>query len=220
MGLPVATVSDVQRHAAGQRVLDPSIHSLVPGVKLVGPAFTVWTGPGSIITVHKALLEAPAGVVLVVGGEAGQDVRCALFGKLMALQARRQGIAGLLVDGAVRDIADLRELRFPVFARGTVPTVGLNRSIGQTQVPVPCGGVIVYPGDWIVGDDDGVIVIPADEVEPVVTATEERLRKEAAFMTAIERGQHIADLVGFTALIRAEEETRAQNPTDLRPEGL
>jgi regulator of RNase E activity RraA len=147
--------------------------------------------------------------VLVVGGETGLVPPAALFGKLMATQARYQGIAGIVVDGAVRDIADLRAMQFPVYARGTAPSVGLNRTVGRTQVPVPCGGVEVAPGDWIVGDDDGLVIIPAARIEAVVKATEERLRKEAAYLAAMERGQHLTDLIGFTPLIRQQGETHA-----------
>src|SRR5512142_2801751 len=121
--LPSATVSDVQRNLQTTYCIDPAIHSIVPGVHVAGPAFTVLARAGSIITVHKALLEAPPGVVLVVGGETGQSTSFALFGKLMAMQARARGILGLVADGAVRDTADLRELRFPIFARGATPHV-------------------------------------------------------------------------------------------------
>jgi 4-hydroxy-4-methyl-2-oxoglutarate aldolase len=174
---------------------------MTPDLRLAGPAFTVLAEAGSIITVHKALLEAPAGSVLAVGGETARDLDGALFGKLMAIQARQRGILGVVVDGPVRDVADLREMGFPVFARCTTPRVGMNRRVGQTQVPTPCGGIIVSPGDYVCGSDDGITVIPADVVEQVVAQAEARLQKEAEYMQRMESGEHITDLIGFTELI-------------------
>lgn len=196
--LPSATLSDSLR---GMHTLNVSIRSVTPGLELAGPAFTVLAEAGSIITVHKALLEAPAGTVLVVGGETSRDLDGALFGKLMATQAGRQGILGLIVDGPVRDVADLSELGFPVFARCTTPRVGMNRTVGQTQVPTPCGGIIVNPGDYVRGDDDGVTVVPETLLEQVVMATEERLQKEAEYVRRMHHGEHIGDLIGLRELI-------------------
>ena len=202
--LPTATVSDVQRNLQTTYIMDSAIHSIVPGSRLAGPAFTILARAGSIISVHKALLEAPPGSVLVVGGETGQFVQFALFGKLMAMQARLRGIAGLVVDGAVRDTADLRELRFPVFARGATPHVGLNRVVGQTQMPVPCGGLVVQPGDYVLGDDDGVAIIPAMLAEQVIAAAEEKVRGEANLIKRMQAGEHLTDMIGFTQIIRGE----------------
>jgi 4-hydroxy-4-methyl-2-oxoglutarate aldolase len=200
--LPCAVLSDCLR---GMHTLDGGIRNLTPGLKLAGPAFTVLAEAGSIITVHKALLEAPPGSVLVVGGETGIGLNGALFGKLMTIQAGILGLAGLVVDGAVRDIAEVRELGFPVFARCTTPRVGVNRTVGQTQVPTPCGGIVVNPGDLIRGDDDGVTVIPAGMAEPIITAAEQRLQKEAEYVRAMREGAHITDLIGFTNIIAPGE---------------
>src|ERR671938_193025 len=108
-----ATISDAQGSFGSMR---PSIRALAPGLRVVGPAHTVKCYPGSIITVHKALLEAVPGEVLVVDGEG--DERGALFGELMALQAKANGIAGIVVDGPVRDRAALLGIGLPVFATG------------------------------------------------------------------------------------------------------
>jgi 4-hydroxy-4-methyl-2-oxoglutarate aldolase len=200
--LPSAVLSDCLR---GMHTLDSSIRNMIPGLGLAGPAFTVLAEAGSIITVHKALLEAPAGAVLVVGGETARDLNGALFGRLMAIQARLRDILGLVVDGPVRDVAGLREMRFPVFARCTAPRVGVNRTVGQTQVPTPCGGIIVNPGDYVRGDDDGITVIPAALVEQVIAAAEKRLHKEAEYVQRMQDGEHISDLIGFTELIYGEK---------------
>lgn len=178
---------------------------MTPGLALAGPAFTVLAEGGSIITVHKALKEAPRGSVLVVGGGTAEDLNSALFGKLMAIEAKARGIQGLVVDGPVRDIADIREMEFPVFARCTTPHVGRNRTVGQTRVPTHIGGIIVNSGDWLRGDDDGVTVVPAEKLEQVVAAAEGRLGKEAEYVQAMKAGQHITDLIGFTQLIYQEK---------------
>jgi 4-hydroxy-4-methyl-2-oxoglutarate aldolase len=201
--LPAAIISDTQRSMQTTYAVDPAIHNMVPGTRLAGPAFTVLARSGSIITVHKALLEAPPGCVLVVGGETGQSANGALFGKLMATQARLRGILGIVVDGPLRDVVDLREMAFPAFARGATPHVGLNRVVGQTQVPVPCGGILVNPGDYILGDDDGLAIIPAGMAESIVSMAEDKLQKEAAIIARMQAGERLTDIIGFTELIYA-----------------
>ncbi len=200
-GLSAALVSDAQRDLQTLYTMDPAIHSLVPGIKLVGRAFTVLARGGSIITVHKALLEAPPGSVLVVGGETATHTNAALFGKLMATQARLNKIVGIVADGAVRDIADLKELRFPVFARGTTPHVGLNRMVGETQVPVPCGGIIVSPGDYVLGDDDGVAILPSALAERIIVVAEQKLAKESETLSRMQAGEQLSALIGFADII-------------------
>lgn len=199
--LPTAAISDVLRNLQASYAMDASIKSIVLGLHVAGPAFTVLARAGSIITVHRALLEAPSGSILVVGGETFQNVNAALFGKMMATQARLRGLAALVVDGVVRDAADLREMRFPVFARGTTPHVGMNRVLGQIQVPVPCGGLIVHPGDYLVGDDDGVVVVPVSLADQVVALAESKLLTEANYVKRMQTGEQLADLIGFRELI-------------------
>ncbi len=200
--LAAALVSDAQRDLQTVYTMDPLIKSLVPGTKLVGRAFTVLARGGSIITVHKALLEAPAGSVLIVGGEIALHANAALFGKLMATQATLNKIAGVVVDGAVRDIADLKAMRFPVFARGTTPHVGLNRMVGETQVPVPCGGIVVSPGDYVLGDDDGVAILPAALAERIITVAEQKLAKETETLSRMQAGEQLSVLIGFADIIK------------------
>lgn len=200
--LAAALVSDAQRDLQTAYTMDPLIHSLVPGTRLVGRAFTVLARGGSIITVHKALLEAPAGSVLVVGGETGSHTSAALFGKLMATQARLNKIAGVVVDGAVRDIADLKEMRFPIFARGTTPHVGLNRVVGETQVPIPCGGLVVSPGDYVLGDDDGIAILPASLAERIITVAEQKRANESETLSRMQAGEQLSVLIGFADIIQ------------------
>jgi RraA family protein len=194
--LPTATISDAQKSFG---IMRPTIRTQTPGLRLVGAAHTVKCYPGSIITVHKALLEARPGEVLVVDGEG--DDRGALWGELMTLQAQANGLAGIVIDGPVRDRNVVNGLRFPVFARSITPRVGSNRRVGETQVAVQCGGVVVRPGDYILADDDGVAVIAADQLQTVVEAAEAIKRKEASYREAIASGRQLADQIGFRTLI-------------------
>lgn len=194
--LEVANVCDAQRSFGAPR---PTIQSIVPGLRVVGPAHTVKCYPGSIITVHKALLEAAPGEVIVVDGEG--DERGALFGELMALQAKANGIAGIVVDGPVRDRAALLGIGLPVFATGINPRVGSNRRVGETQIPIQLGGVVVQPGDYILADDAGIVVVPAGQIAATVEATEAVAAKEAGIRKAIANGEKLGDLLGFRALI-------------------
>lgn len=191
--LDAASVADAQK---GFGILDPAITTRTPGLKLSGIARTVKCYPGSIITVHKALSEAQEGDVLVIDGEA--DVRAgALIGELMAREARDRGVAGVVVDGAVRDVAGLNTLGFPTFSRAVTPRVGVNRRLGETSVPVSVGGVIVYPGDYIVADDDGVAVIPSGQAEAIADAGEAIDAKEVGYAESIDRHERLADILGF-----------------------
>ena len=158
--LAAASSAAVSDALGSTGVMHPDIRAVWLGARLFGPAFTASCHANSIITVHKALLEAAAGDVLVVDG--GHDGSGALFGGIMATEARQHGIQGMVTDGAVRDSGHLQQLGFPVFARSITPRVGTNRRVGRTGVPVSCGGVLVRPGDYVLADSDGVVVIPAE----------------------------------------------------------
>ena len=191
-----ATISDAQKSLG---IMRPAIRPLAPGMRLAGIAHTVKCYPGSIITVHKALLEARPGGGLVVDGEG--DDRGALFGELMTLQAKANGLNGIVVDGPVRDRAAVIESGFSVFASCVTPRVGSNRRVGETQIPVQCGGIVVRPGDLIVGDDDGVAVIAAEQAAEVLAAAEAIKQKEIGYREAMAAGKQLADLIGFRQLI-------------------
>ena len=183
-------------------VLDPEVRPVWQGARLFGPAYTARCYANSIITVHKALLEARPGDVLVV--DAGHDASGALFGAIMATDARHRGIAGLVTDGAIRDLADLAEMGFPAFARRTTPRVGTNRRVGQTGVEVSCGGIVVHPGDYVLGDQDGVVVIPRERAAEIAGAVEVIKAKEGSWRQRMTDGERVADILGFRAVIYPE----------------
>ena len=180
-------------------VMHADLKTLVPGAIAAGPAFTVLCYPGSIITVHKALAEVRPGDLLVVAGDG--DDRGALFGEIMATAGKALGLAGVVIDGPVRDAAGIRELGLPVYARSVTPRVGTNRRVGKTGVPVSCGGVVVHQGDWVMADDDGVVVVPAADVETVLAAAEQADVKERGFVRRIEAGERTIDILNIRDLV-------------------
>jgi 4-hydroxy-4-methyl-2-oxoglutarate aldolase len=195
--LDSSAVADAQQ---GMRVLHPRIASLVPRRVIAGPAFTVRTYPGGMMTVQKALLEARPGEVIVV--DAGGDVEAGgLWGGIMSEEAKRRGLKAVVIDGAARDRLDLREVGFPTFAAAITPRLGTNLQIGLTQVPISCGGVAICAGDWIVGDDDGVVAIPARMVETILQAAEAIKRREREVQARVAAGENMADILGFRRFI-------------------
>jgi 4-hydroxy-4-methyl-2-oxoglutarate aldolase len=177
----------------------PGMRPVTPGAKLVGPAFTVKCYPGSIITVHKALMEAPPDVVLVVDDEG--DTRGALWGEVMTHQAMRGGLLGLVTDGPVRDTVEIAALGFPVFAGSVTPRVGTNRRVGLTQIPIALAGVPVRPDDIVVADTDGVVIIPAERLTEMLDRAEGIVRRDEEFVREIANGKLLVDLLNFRTLI-------------------
>ena len=180
---PPAVLCDV----AGRRgAMHARIGALHPDMKVCGPAFTVEVRPGDNLMFHVALALARPGDVIVVDGKGDQT--CALFGDLMVTQAAAAGLGGFVVDAAARDTAVLARGRFPVFAAGTNPCGPTKGLPGQLGTPVSVGGVSVAPGDLVVGDADGVVVIPAARLPEVLLAAEQKLQAEGQRLDEIARG--------------------------------
>lgn len=183
---PTASLSDALDRMGKPGFMSHELRPIIPGVKLVGPAITVRHKKAAKTTSFNLVLElidrAKSGDVVVVAGDS--DLRdVGLYGGLMATASKAKGLAGAVLDGGVRDVRELREMGFQVFSRSVVPTTSLGRTdIEATNKPTVCGGVAVNPGDIIVGDDDGVVVIPraaAREVLQRANAFDEVERKEA-----------------------------------------
>jgi 4-hydroxy-4-methyl-2-oxoglutarate aldolase len=157
-GLAVANIGDARDRMG---MLDGGIHTLWRGARLVGRARTVWVRSGDNQAVHRAVAVSQPGDVLVINGQG--DTSRALIGELIAERAKARGVVGMVIDGAARDVVELERMGFGVWARAVCPAGPYKNGPGQVDVPVAVGGVAVCPGDLIVGDDDGVIVIPAAE---------------------------------------------------------
>jgi len=159
-------------------LLDHSIRPINRGApRVVGPAVTVTVPPGDFVMIAAALKTARPGDVLVVDGRG--DTSRAVWGEYFSTWARGLGVAGIVIDGASRDVGGIKSLDFPVFARATTSRKPTINGYGEVNVPVSCGGVCVLPGDIVIGDDEGVIVIPLrhfDKVLKRVRTTAERER--------------------------------------------
>lgn len=166
---------------------------------MAGPAFTVRVHPADILMVGIAASQCPPGHVLVIDGRG--ELNTALWGGLTTMAARLKGIEGVVVDGAIRDMAEIRRDVLPVFARAVVPNAGGAEYPGEVNVPVQCAGVIVEPGDWMVGDDDGVIVIPAARLDETMQAATRIREAEQRMDAAIKAGQDVAQLLGYFELL-------------------
>ena len=150
--------------------MDGEIKSVIGRVKIAGPALTVRGYPGDELTLGKAIELANRGDVIVVDGRGVKQA--ALMGGIGFGYCWQKGVEGVVIDGATRDAEELKDYGFPVFARATVPTSAVSASMGQVNVPIQCGGVNVNPGDIIVGDTDGVVVVPRAEAEKILTIAE------------------------------------------------
>jgi regulator of RNase E activity RraA len=164
-------------------VLDSRIQAIWPGARLAGPALTVWTRAGDNAAIHAALALGKPGDVIVVNGQ-GDESR-ALLGELMGGRAKAAGLAGFVLDGAARDAADLADLGVPVFARACTPAGPYKNGPGRVGATIAVGGVAVSPGDIVVGDGDGVVVIPLADAADVAAAAEAVFADESRRRAAI-----------------------------------
>jgi regulator of RNase E activity RraA len=167
-------------------VLHPAIKPVASGLVIGGPALTVRLRPGDNLMLHKAIGLAMPGDIIVVD-TCGCETYCVL-GDLMASAAFKKGIGGIVIDGGIRDIGQLREKKFPVFARYITPAVGDKDGPGEINRPISCGGVPVLPGDYIIGDDNGVVVIPPEMSEEIIAGTKKKLAYEANRAKEIAQG--------------------------------
>jgi len=158
-----------------------------PDRTLLGPACTVKVFPGDNLMVHKALDLVQPGDILVI--DAGASPMNAVLGDLITTKARHRGVAGIVVDGLVRDIEGIRETGVPVFARGVTPIGPLHRGPGEINYPIQCGGIVVHPGDIVIGDCNGVVIVPLEAADSVLQQLRARRQGEAAYLAAVQRGE-------------------------------
>ncbi|BAQ11620.1 putative dimethylmenaquinone methyltransferase [Bacillus sp. OxB-1] len=154
--------------------------------KLLGTAFTVKTRPGDNLMVHKAIDMAIPGEVIVV--DAGGDTTNAIIGEIMQRIAKKKGIAGIVINGAIRDSLAIKSDTFPVYAKGVTHRGPYKDGPGEINVPISLNGMIVHPGDLIIGDEDGLVAIPMEEVNNVLRKAKAMAKKEEEIFNAIEQG--------------------------------
>lgn len=175
--------------------LETAIRPVHPHFRICGPAFTVACAPGDNLTLHHALHLANAGQVLVASG--GKSCRVALWGELMSRAARKKGLRGTIIDGAVRDFWEVKALGYPLFARGLTPRRASKEKYGSIGTPIRCGNLTVRSGDIILADMNGILAIPADQLEDAVRLARGVLKKEAAAKKEIARGRTLLEILGL-----------------------
>jgi 4-hydroxy-4-methyl-2-oxoglutarate aldolase len=185
-GFAASILADV----AGRRgTMDGRIAPLSPGMRLAGPAFTIEVRHGDNLMIHAAMTLARPGDVLVIDGKG--DTSCALMGSIMINACKKLGLAGVVIDGSVRDTEELRELGFPVYATGANPNGPTKYIPGRINWPVSCGGVAVRPGDLIVGDADGVVVVEREKASSLLDAAAKKVAEERTRLDEIAAGKDL-----------------------------
>lgn len=182
--------------------VNPRLKAICSGMKVSGPALTVQCHPGDNLMLHKAIAEAQPGDVIVAdcGG-----VEMGYWGEVMTQCAMARGVGGLVIDGCVRDGSRLRELRFPVFALGFSIRGTVKETVGTINQPIVFGGVQVSPGDMILGDDDGLVVVAQADLADVIDSSFAREEKEAKLIAELKSGQSTTlELLGLTKLFEAQ----------------
>ena len=171
---------------AGRRgTLHGRIRALDPSMKLAGPAFTVEVRPGDNLMIHAAIALAKPGDVLVIDGKGDQT--CALMGTIMMNQCKAVGIAGVILDAAVRDSEEIREMKYPVFSVGTNPNGPTKFVPGRINHPICAGGIAISPGDLIVADADGVVVLERNKAAAMLPLAAKKLADEVSRIDAIQK---------------------------------
>jgi len=194
----------------GLPVVDPAIRAMVADVRMAGPALTV-VAEDDHLPVFSALAEARPGEVLVI---ATHGRRLAVLGELFATEARRRGVAGVVIDGWCRDVAGLRQVGLPVFARGTIPKSGSTVARTPLREPITCGGIHVRPGALVVADDDGVVIVPRGRAAEVLEAARAREQREAGIRERYRAGELGLDMNDMRPKLAAKGLTYVEQEPD------
>jgi len=189
---PTGNICDAN---GGRGVMDAGIHPLDRHMQMAGRALTVACAAGDNLTIHKAVMLAQPGDVLVIN--CGGYLNAGVFGEMLALSCMAKGIAGVVIDGSCRDVNDLIELGFPTFVRGVNPRGTIKDTCGAVGGEVLCGGVTVRAGDVVVGDCDGVVVIPQEEAEEILDKALAKKKREDEMRPLLRAGGTTAELLGL-----------------------
>ncbi len=196
-GIPTGNLSDAMGKKGN---MHSSIKPVYPSAKMAGIALTMTCPPADNLTIHKAMYMAPAGSVLVVN--AGGYTEAGPFGAIMSLACKIRGLAGVVIDGGCRDVEEIEELQFPLFSRGGSPGGTVKETLGSIGVPIQCGGVVVVPGDIVVGDRDGVVVVPAGFATEVLEKARAIIDKEVKVRELLRQGKSTLEIYGLDAVLK------------------
>jgi 4-hydroxy-4-methyl-2-oxoglutarate aldolase len=193
----VATVHEAQGRSGLMR---PYMRPIYPNAKLSGVAITVSCQPGDNLMIHAAMeLVQPGDVLVVTTTSASSD---GMFGDLLGTSCQAHGVAGLIIDAGIRDTADLTTMKFPVWAMAISAQGTVKATAGSVNIPVVCAGTIVNPGDVIVADNDGVVVVPRDRAKEVAELAALRIAKEEQSRQRLSRGELGLDFYGLRATLK------------------
>jgi regulator of RNase E activity RraA len=193
LDVPVANVSDcMSRMASGGARLRP-MHA---GGRMAGPALTVKTRPGDNLMILKALMLAKPGDVIVV--DAGGDLTNSLIGEIMVGDAILKKVAGMVINGAIRDSEEIRSMNFPVFAAGVTHRGPYKDGPGEINVPIAIDGMVIEPGDLVIGDGDGLLCVPFDDAQALLNAAHQKQKIEEKMVAGIGDGTYDRSWVDVT----------------------
>lgn len=195
--IPTSHISDNMNRLYGNSASLKPYHN---GGKLIGSAITVRTRPGDNLMIHKAINMSKPGDVLVVDG--GGDMTRALFGEIMMYTSQSRGIAGIIIDGCIRDVDAFKNGDFPIYAKGVTHKGPYKTGPGEVNVTVSVGDLIVNPGDLIVGDEDGVVSIPVDQAESILEGSLDKINKENEKIQSIVAGDITESYIDDETLIK------------------
>ncbi|ADE03361.1 4-carboxy-4-hydroxy-2-oxoadipate aldolase/oxaloacetate decarboxylase [Haloferax volcanii] len=194
--IPSTIVSDVTGNIG--LTMDAGLRPAYDGVEMAGTAVTVKAAPGDNLIIHKAITLTEPGDVLIIDCDGYTDT--GHVGELMCTSCQANGLAGLVIDGAYRDSREIAEMEFPVYGRGVNPQGPLKQDPGSVNVTVSVGGVSVDPGDIVIGDDDGLAVIPRRGAEEVLERAHEKLSTEDSVREEVLKGEYLYELNGYDEL--------------------
>ncbi|CQR50928.1 MULTISPECIES: 4-carboxy-4-hydroxy-2-oxoadipate aldolase/oxaloacetate decarboxylase [Haloferax] len=194
--IPSTIVSDVTGNIG--LTMDAGLRPAYDGVEMAGTAVTVKAAPGDNLIIHKAITLTEPGDVLIIDCDGYTDT--GHVGELMCTSCQANGLAGLVIDGAYRDSREIAEMEFPVYGRGVNPQGPLKQDPGSINVTVSVGGVSVDPGDIVIGDDDGLAVIPREGADEVLERAHEKLSAEDSVREEVLEGEYLYELNGYDEL--------------------
>jgi 4-hydroxy-4-methyl-2-oxoglutarate aldolase len=197
---PVAEAALLHEALGKRGAFQHDVRPAWAGAKILGRALTVKSMPGDNLMLHVAVSIAQPGDVLVVTCEG--FLECGIWGEIITVAAQERGIRGLVTDGAVRDTEQIARLGFPVFSRGLSIKGTTKRQKGELNKPIVIAGQLVHPGDIIVADNDGVVAVPAAEIDAAIAKAREIQTREAGVMARLKKGELTLDLLGFRAAMK------------------